>query len=347
MSKKKLGEILLEVGLIDRDQLNRGLSYQRRHGGRLGAALLDLRIVGEGILTRALSESLQIPMLDLAKVVIDPKSLRLLRASVCEQHEVFPVAVKPHRGRSTLLLAMADPLNIAAIDELAFVTGLAIRPAIAQRSSLLTAIRKYYYNVPLDIPPLDMSARGSAATAASLPPEGESMTIIGRGGSPDRVVGVDGQVTPAGAPNSISDRRALADREMADSRQRMPPQHTAHPSVTEDPFLSARPETQPAPAAPSHDVPAYMMADAGPDPYRTQPTDAYMVPAPAPAARPPVLDPLEMAEVRSADADMLAGLEQKFWALMRVLASRGLVTREEFMRELAASEEPSSRGPVP
>ena len=131
--KKRLGEILLERGLIDSDQLNSALAHQRQWGMRLGTALVAKGFVAEGALTRILSESLGIPMVDLSRVVVDPKALALVSRRTCEAHDVLPLGFKeePNR-RKILLLAMADPLNATVIDEIGFTNDCIVKPAIAQ-----------------------------------------------------------------------------------------------------------------------------------------------------------------------------------------------------------------------
>ena len=121
--KKRLGELLIERGLIDVDQLNSALSHQRQWGMRLGTALVAKGFVAEGMLTRVLSESLGFPMVDLSRIVIEPKALQLVPRRVCEQHDVLPLGLKEQGGRKLLFLAMADPLNATVIDEIAFTSS--------------------------------------------------------------------------------------------------------------------------------------------------------------------------------------------------------------------------------
>lgn len=348
MAKKRLGEILLERGLIDVDQLNSALAYQRQWGTRLGAALVAKRFISEGTLTRALSESLQIPMVDLAKVVVDRRALALLRASTCEQYDVFPIAVKSHKGRNTLLLAMADPLNVAAIDEVAFTTDMTVRPAIAQISSLHAAVKRYYHNVPGQIPPLSFD-KPSAKPAAKQDGDGdETMTIIARGGVEERVIGPGGEVQPVvELTDEVTDRHALAEMEMQLARYRREKELRAGqvPGVSvADPFTSGAIPAQTDPFAQvpdAPDVPAYMAqpTTGAFEAYHAQPTGSYMVPAPPmPAHEAPAVSSDVLEQVRSSEADALEALEKKFWALMRVLARRGVVTKDEFLEELSRGD---------
>lgn len=330
MARKRLGEILLERGLIDVNQLKSALAYQRQWGVRLGAALVAKGFIAEGTLTRALAESLQIPMVDLAKVEVEPAVLRLLRASTCEHYDVFPIGVKTHGGRKTLLLAMADPLNVAAIDEIAFITDMTVRPAIAQLSSVDAAIKRYYHHQPVQIPGLSFD---KPKTGDLLPEEEtETMTIISRGGEEERVVGPGGASPVMELTDEVTDRHALAELEMALARRRMEQAQAAGQAPgapLQDPFTG-----QPTGA---HE--AYAPQPTGA--FQAQPTSAYMVMPHA--AQPPVATPQPvptdvLERVRVSKSDALEALEKKFWALMRVLAKRGLVTRDEFLEELSKSE---------
>jgi len=300
--KKRLGEILMERGLIDSDQLNSALAHQRNWGMRLGTALVAKGFVAEGMLTRVLSESLGFPMVDLSRVVVDPKALALVTRRTCETHDVFPLAIKePTAGRRILLLAMADPLNATVIDEIAFTNDCIVKPAIAQISSLEQAVRRYYMGQRTDIAPLNYDAKvrpGGFMDAA------EPMTITGSGGIGERIV---------------------HGRESIDTA-----------AVVE---LRAESEV-PAEALSPFDAPA-LPAD-----YVGQRTGVFAMPTmhpvsavPVPAHQEVVLSEADILSLsRTADLEQVEALERKFWALMRVLARRGLVTKEEFLAELRAAE---------
>ncbi len=293
--KKRLGEILLERGLIDVDQLNSALAHQRQWGMRLGTALVAKGFIAEGMLTRVLSESLGIPMVDLARVVVDQRALQIVSRRLAEQYDVFPIALREQpNGRRMLLLAMADPLNATAIDEIGFTTDTIVKPAIAQISSLEQAIRRHYYGQRIDVAPLTMQRGGPSAAAAVVKSE-EGMTILSGHGE-ERVVG--GQRKPVEEPVI-----QLTD-EVTD------PQHA--------------------------DQPAYNASL--PAEYSGQTTGVFSMPAPSMEGEPVQSQDILQSIARPADLQDLEALEKKFWALMRVLARRGLVTKEEFLAELRSSE---------
>ncbi len=311
--KKRLGEILMERGMIDADQLNAALSHQRQWGMRLGTALVAKGFVAEGTLTRVLSESLGFPMVDLAKVVVDPKALAIIPRRTCEQHDVLPLALKDPpggKGRKILLIAMADPLNAAVIDELGFTTDTVVKPAIAQISSLEQAIRRYYYGQRVEIAPLNFASK--MAPGGFLAAGDEPMTITGAGGVNERVI--VGRET-------ISDAAVVV--ELKDEADPLPP-GAMQPLL--DPF--ATPTT------------------ALPVDYLGQRTGVFSLPNGLPpimgnrtAEGAAIHDADILSISKASDTEAIEALEKKFWALMRVLARRGLVTKEEFLHELRAGDE--------
>lgn len=273
--KKRLGELLLERRIIDIDQLNSALVHQRQWGLRLGTALVAKGFVAEGTLVRVLAEALGIPMVDLATVTPDPAALRLVPARVCEQHDVFPLAVLEQKGtRKVLQLATADPLNLTAIDEVAFTCDCVVKPSIAQISSIDHAIRRCYHGESRAIPPLSFEA---VVPSANLYP------TIGAGG--------DDATNPARrAPGqTLPMREGFED-------------YTDDVSEPSGPALAGGRTMS---RAPGHALP-----NVGAHPGSSLPPSA------------------------AGELDGTESLEQRFWALMRVLNRRGLLTPDDFASEL-------------
>jgi type IV pilus assembly protein PilB len=138
--RKKIGDLLVEAGLIDKFQLASALAHQRNWGGKLGAILIEMRFVDESELARILSEKLRIPYEDLFQETIAEEVLALIKPEIAKKHGVVPARKD---GRS-LVLAMSDPLDIDAMDEVRFITGMSIKPVLAMESEIQDAIRKYY-----------------------------------------------------------------------------------------------------------------------------------------------------------------------------------------------------------
>jgi hypothetical protein len=143
---KKLGDMLKEARLIDDFQLQSALSHQRNWGGKLGNILIELEFVREEDLARVMSEILRIPYINLFEPAIPEAVLKLIKGDIAKKHHVVPV----RKEGSTLTLAMFDPLDIEAMDEIRFITGLSIKPSLAMGSEIRDAIRKYYDGEEVD-----------------------------------------------------------------------------------------------------------------------------------------------------------------------------------------------------
>lgn len=137
----RLGELLVESGMITELQLKEALHAQTVFGGRLGTNLVELGYVNEIDLAKLLSAQLNIPWVDAAEFEnIDPDVLKLVPARLIKQHRVVPLSVE---GK-TLRLAMADPSNFPVVDEMRFATGLNIEPVVAPEILLVYAAERYY-----------------------------------------------------------------------------------------------------------------------------------------------------------------------------------------------------------
>ncbi len=120
--KRRLGQVLVDAGLITDQDVQRALGVQKMGGGRLGAILVRLKIVSETDIRRALSEQLGIEVADLAGVEPDETVLKLLPREIIKKYEAIPVKVEGNR----LLVAMKDPYNFTAIDDIRFYTGMSV-----------------------------------------------------------------------------------------------------------------------------------------------------------------------------------------------------------------------------
>ena len=138
--RERLQEILIKNKLISEDDLKLALQVQKEQGGRLSDCLVKLSLVSEKDLLVALSEGLGFPPISLARFKIDSDVLKLISKDMAKHYQILPVAKMGH----TLTVAMADPLNIFAIDDLKSLTGFEINPIIAQQREILQAIEHYY-----------------------------------------------------------------------------------------------------------------------------------------------------------------------------------------------------------
>jgi len=136
----RLGSILLREGVISRDQLDGALHDSHANGTRLGYSLIKLGFIQEEDLTRTLSRQYRVPAVDINRVKVDPKILKLVPDDIAHRHLVLPL----RRVGRTLTVAMANPADAGALDQLRFVTRHDIEPVVVGEFSLKKQIDKYY-----------------------------------------------------------------------------------------------------------------------------------------------------------------------------------------------------------
>ena len=136
----KLGEILVRENLISPQHLRQALDYQREHGGRLGYNLVKLGLLSDDTITAVLSRQYGIPSVNLELFNIDDSVIRLIPQEVAQKYSVLPLS----RVGATLTLAMVDPTNVFAMDDIKFMTGLNIEPVVVAEASIQQAIAKHY-----------------------------------------------------------------------------------------------------------------------------------------------------------------------------------------------------------
>ncbi|PIR23630.1 MAG: type II secretion system protein GspE [Deltaproteobacteria bacterium CG11_big_fil_rev_8_21_14_0_20_45_16] len=141
-SSDRLGELLVKENLISASQLMKAQEAVRREGGRLSANLTKLGFIKEAELTSFLSKQYGVPSIDLSSFEIDPDIIRLIPKDVAEKHSVIPV----NKVGSSLIIAMSDPSNIFAIDDIKFLTGYNIEVVVAAEPAIKESIEKYYQN---------------------------------------------------------------------------------------------------------------------------------------------------------------------------------------------------------
>ncbi len=246
MARKRLGELLLEKGALTQPQLDACLVAQKRTHERLGVLLVQKGYVSEALLASALSEALGIPLVALDQAP-DWSAVHMLRARFCEQNDLFPWGLDRGGERKQLLVAMADPLNTPAIQEIEFTTGLTVAVRMATLSNIRAAILRYYHKGQGEPgKPLPASKPGAMKVVAA-PAEDEPMDIV------QGAIVVGQELPPAAAAKGLKDDLA---------------------------FLFGTP----------------------------------------------------------VDPEAVEKLEKKFWALLRVMARKGLITKDEFARELDESD---------
>jgi type IV pilus assembly protein PilB len=136
----RLGEALLSRGLLTLKQLQEGLKYQQQHGGRLGSILVQHGFVSDQDVAEVLSEQYGIPTIDLTNYQIDEVVLDLIPVETAIRYQVVPLK----RVGTTLTLAVADPTNVLALDEIKFMTGYRVEPVVASEGSIREAIEEHF-----------------------------------------------------------------------------------------------------------------------------------------------------------------------------------------------------------
>ncbi len=139
---RRLGDLLVAEGLVKQEELQRALAEQKGTTEKLGSVLVRLKLVNEEQLTGFLSRQYGIPSITLSQLDIDPGILRLVPPQIAKKYEVLPVK----RAANTLTLAMADPTNVFALDDVSFMTNLQVLPVVASQAAIRRAIERNYEN---------------------------------------------------------------------------------------------------------------------------------------------------------------------------------------------------------
>src|SRR6266487_2436043 len=136
----KLGELLLKENMVTPQQLQEALSHQKMNGGKLGKAFVSLGYVRDEEITSLLSRQYGVPSINLDHFEVDPTIIKIIPAETARKYQILPLS----RSGATLTIAMADPTNVFAMDDIKFMTGYNVEPVVASETSLEEAIEKYY-----------------------------------------------------------------------------------------------------------------------------------------------------------------------------------------------------------
>lgn len=135
-----LGELLVQENLISPQQLQEAREYQNQHGGKLRYNLIELGFVEDEEITAFISRRYGVPSIDLSQVDVDPSLIKLLPAEAAQKYQMFPVS----REGASLTIAMVDPSNVFAMNDIKVMTGCSIEPVVASETAIMEAIEKYY-----------------------------------------------------------------------------------------------------------------------------------------------------------------------------------------------------------
>jgi type IV pilus assembly protein PilB len=140
MSTKRLGELLVREKLISLQQLRSAQDEQKKSGQNLSYALSKLGFISDGEITNFLSSQYKLPSINLDEYEIEAEVIKLVSKDICEKHRILPVS----RSGSSLIVAMADPTNLNATDDVKFLTGLNVEPVVCSETAIQAAIDRYY-----------------------------------------------------------------------------------------------------------------------------------------------------------------------------------------------------------
>ncbi len=180
----RLGELLVREKLISLQQLRQAQDEQKKSGQNLGYALAKLGYVNDEEITNFLSNQYRLPAVNLDEYEIDAEVIKLVNKDVCMKHGVVPVS----RSGSSLIVAMSDPTNLHAIDDIKFLTGYNVEPVVASEAAISAAIERYYNAGPsyeqvlsdfnLEDDDIDFSAEGDDVNAMDLERASEDAPVV-------------------------------------------------------------------------------------------------------------------------------------------------------------------------
>jgi type IV pilus assembly protein PilB len=136
----RIGELLLKEKRITPEQLQEALKYQRQHGGKLGFNLIKLGYVKDDEITALLSKQYGVPSIALGQFDVDSAVVKLVPSETAQKYQIIPLS----RSGATLTIAMTDPTNVFAMDDIKFMTGYNVEPVVASETAVVEAIQKYY-----------------------------------------------------------------------------------------------------------------------------------------------------------------------------------------------------------
>src|SRR5688500_18182954 len=136
----RIGELLLKEKRISPAQLQEALNYQKTNGGKLGYNLVKLGFVKDEEITALLSKQYGVPSINLTQFEIDPGIIKLIPAETANKYQIVPLS----RSGATLTIAMTDPTNVFAMDDIKFMTGYNVEPVVASETAVVEAIARYY-----------------------------------------------------------------------------------------------------------------------------------------------------------------------------------------------------------
>lgn len=196
--KKRLGEALVSAGLITPEQLDRAIELQRSSGKRIGEVIVSMGLIDEDRLGRVLAQELGIPYIPEREVEVKPEAANLINEQAARRYRAVPI---DRRGQ-TIILAMADPQNVFALDDVAFITGCDVQPVVTTEKGVDRAIYlAYRRSSPTDLVDIKTSVASQRKSREPVVPGAASQIAATLAPSrPGRMSGPGGTVIPMPQP---------------------------------------------------------------------------------------------------------------------------------------------------
>ena len=166
----RIGELLLKEKRITPDQLQQALNHQKANGGKLGFNLVKMGFVKDEEITALLSKQYGVPSINLTQFEIDPAVIKLIPADTAQKYQIIPLS----RSGATLTIAMTDPTNVFAMDDIKFMTGYNVEPVVASETAVIEAIARYY-------PATSKSSISSLQSSVSMPSGPSTLELATKG----------------------------------------------------------------------------------------------------------------------------------------------------------------------
>jgi len=167
----RIGELLLKEKRITTEQLQQALNHQRANGGKLGFNLVKLGLVKDEEITALLSKQYGVPSINLTQFEIDPAVIKLIPGETAHKYQIVPLS----RAGATLTIAMTDPTNVFAMDDIKFMTGYNVEPVVASEIAVSDTIQKYYSTAPTP------GVKTSAAAAPTISTGPSTLEMASKG----------------------------------------------------------------------------------------------------------------------------------------------------------------------
>ncbi len=169
----RIGDLLVKEGVITAAQLQQALDHQKKNGGRLGSCLVKLQFVSEEDVTTFLSRQYGVPSINLSYFDLDPAVAKLIPEDTARRYEVLPLS----RVGSSLTIAMTDPTNVFAMDDIKFMTGFNIEPVVASEAAIAEALKKLYGSAEDSVKNMMAELENAEDTALEMEADEEQLSM--------------------------------------------------------------------------------------------------------------------------------------------------------------------------